>query len=232
LKLTGPVLAGIYMGEITHWNDPQIAKINPGVKLPNHVIVPIHRTDGSGDTFIFTQYLAFSTPEWANSLSYGTTISWPAVSGGLGAEGNPGMVTALKGSPYSIAYIGISYEHAILSDEMGIAALGNRDGKFVLPNAHTAAAAAAQMVSKTPTDERVSLIFAPGAESYPIINYEYAIVNRNQPSAETAAALRTLFTWAISKTGGNAPKYMNAVHFVALPESVVKLSQAQINQIQ
>jgi len=231
LNLSGPVLAGIYMGKITNWNDPQIEKINPGVKLPNHVIVPIHRTDGSGDTFIFTQYLAFSTPEWANSLSYGTTISWPAVSGGLGAVGNPGMVTALTGSPYSIAYIGASYKAAIMQHHMGTAALGNRDGKFVMLTPHTVSSAAAQMVPKTPQDERVSLIFAPGADSYPIINYEYAIVNKNQPSAETAAALRTLFTWAISSKGGNAPKYMDAVHFAPLPPSVVKLSQAQINQI-
>ncbi len=231
LHLSGPVLAGIYQGKITKWNDPRIAKINPGVKLPDHSIVPIHRTDGSGDTFIFTQYLSFSTPEWAHSLSFGTTVSWPAVSGELGAEGNPGMVTALKGSKYSIAYIGISYRHAIMKDGMGIAALENRDGKFVLPSAKTVSAAAAAMVPKTPKGEGVSLIFAPGAESYPIINYEYAIVNKNQPSSDTAAALRELFSWAISKNGGNAPKFMNAVHFVALPESVVKLSQAQINQI-
>lgn len=231
LKLSGPVLAGIYQGKITKWNDPQIAKINPGVKLPDHAIVPIHRTDGSGDTFIFTQYLAFSTPEWEKSLNYGTTISWPAVPGSLGAEGNPGMVTGLKGSPYSIAYIGISYQHAIEQDGMGIAALENRDGKFVLPTARNAAAAAEQMVKKTPQDGRVSLIFAPGAESYPIINYEYAIVSKNQPSGETAAALRDLFTWAISKNGGNAAKYMNAVHFVALPEPVAQLSQNLINQI-
>ena len=232
LKLSGPVLAEIYMGKITKWNDPQIAKINPGVKLPDHKIVPIHRTDGSGDTFIFTQYLSFSTPEWNNSLNYGTSISWPPVQGGLGAVGNPGMVTALKGSAYSLAYIGISYEHAIMKDGMGIAALGNRDGKFVLPNPHTVSSAAAKMVPKTPKDERVSLIFAPGPDSYPIINYEYAIVSKKQASSETAATLRDLFTWAISKNGGNAPKYMDAVHFAPLPPSVVKLSQAQINQIQ
>lgn len=231
LKLSGPVLAGIYSGTITKWNDAQIAKLNPGVKLPNHVIVPVHRTDGSGDTFIFTQYLSFSTPSWANSLAYGTSISWPPVPGGLGAVGNPGMVTALQGSPYSVAYIGISYRKSIVQGHLGIAALENRDGKFVLPTPRTVSSAAAQMVPKTPQDERVSLIFAPGATSYPIINYEYAIVNKNQPNADTAAALRTLFTWAISSTGGNAPKYMDAVHFAPLPPSVVKLSQAQINQI-
>lgn len=232
LKLSGPVLSEIYMGKITKWNDSQIAKINPGVKLPDHKIIPIHRTDGSGDTFIFTQYLSFSTPEWKNSLGFGTTVSWPAVQGGLGAVGNPGMVTALTGSKYSIAYIGVSFERTIMKDHMGIAMLGNRDGKFVMLTPHTVSAAAAKMVPKTPKDERVSLIFAPGADSYPIINYEYAIVSKKQHSAETAKALRTLFTWAISSNGGNAPHFMEAVHFAPLPPSVVKLSQAQINQIQ
>jgi phosphate transport system substrate-binding protein len=232
LKLSGPVLAAIYEGKITKWNDSQIAAMNPGVKLPDHTIVPIHRTDGSGDTFIFTQYLAFSTPEWANSLAYGTSVSWPAVSGELGAEGNPGMVTALKGNPYSVAYIGTSYQDAILQDGMGIAALKNKAGNYVLPSAKTAMAAAAEMVAKTPKDERISLIFAPGAESYPIINYEYAIVKAHQPSSDTAAAMRDLFNWAISKEGGNAAHFMAKVHFVALPPSVVKLSKAQIAEIQ
>ena len=232
LKLSGPVLADIYQGKVTKWNDRAIAEMNPGVKLPNHTIIPVHRSDGSGDTFIFTQYLSFSTPEWGNKLSYGTTISWPAVSGGLGAVGNPGMITAIKDNPYSIAYIGTSYEHAILQDGLGTALLKNRDGHFLLPTAKTAAAAAAMMVSKTPKDERVSLIFAPGAESYPIINYEYAIVSRKQPSGEMASELRQLFTWAMSPTGGSAPHFMEAVHFVPLPAPVVKLSAAQIAEIQ
>ena len=232
LKFSGPVLAGIYSGKITKWNDPAIAKLNPGVKLPAHDIVTVHRTDGSGDTFIFSQYLSFSTPAWQNSTGYGTSVSWPAVQGELGANGNPGMVTALKDNPYSVAYIGTSYENAIKNDHMGIAALQNRAGKFVLPTAVTAKAAAAVMVPKTPKDERISLIFAPGDNAYPIINYEYAIVNRRQPSADTAAALRKLFTWAISPDGGNAPHFMNEVHFVALPAPVVRLSAAQISQIQ
>lgn len=232
LKLSGPVLAGIYQGKIQKWNDGQIAAMNPGVKLPDHAIIPVHRSDGSGDTFIFTQYLSFTSPEWKNSLSYGTTVSWPAVSGGLGAVGNPGMLTAIKGNPYSIAYIGTSYQDAVQQNGLGIARLKNHDGNFLLPTDQTADAAAAVMVPKTPANERISLIFAPGAQSYPIINYEYAIVNRKQPNAETAATLRKFFTWAISKNGGNAPHFMQAVHFVALPEPVVKLSAAQIAQIQ
>lgn len=232
VKLSGPVLAGIYQGKISKWNDSQIASLNPGVNLPDHTIIPIHRSDGSGDTFIFTQFLAFSTPDWANSLSYGTTISWPAVSGELGAVGNPGMVTALQDNPYSIAYIGTSYKDGIEKNGLGIAMLKNRDGKFVLADPKTVSAAANIMVSKTPKDERVSLIFAPGPESYPIINYEYALVKKDQPSAETAAALRKFFTWAISPKGGNSPRFMTEAHFAPLPSSVVKLSAAQIAQIQ
>jgi phosphate transport system substrate-binding protein len=165
VKLSGPVLAGIYQGKITKWNDPQIAQLNPGVKLPDATIVPVHRTDGSGDTFIFSQYLSDTTPDWAKTVSYGTTISWPSVSGGLGAEGNQGMVNAVQHTPYAIAYIGISFKDAIESDKLGEAMLENRAGKFVLPNVQTVKAAAASEVAKTPPDERISLIFAPGALS-------------------------------------------------------------------
>ncbi len=232
LKLSGPVLAGIYDGSIKMWNDQAIGKANPTVHLPAHAIIPIHRSDGSGDTFIFTQYLSFSTPSWANKFHYGTTISWAPVPGGLGAIGNPGMVTALKGSPYSIAYIGTSYQDQVQSAGLGIARLKNRNGNFVLPTAANAKEAADEMAPKTPANERISLIFAPGGNSYPIINYEYAIVKRRQRSAATAAAMREFFNWAISPTGGNAPNFMNRVHFVPLPASIAKLSAAQIAQIQ
>jgi phosphate transport system substrate-binding protein len=232
LKLSGPALAGIYDGKIRYWDDAQIKGMNPGLNLPHHVIIPVHRTDGSGDTFIFTQYLSFSTPEWDNNVGYGTTVSWPAVPGGIGAEGNPGMVTATQDNAYALAYIGTSYEAGIAKAGLGTAMLKNRAGNFVLPTAGTARAAAEVMVSKTPKDERVSLIFAPGAESYPIINYEYVMVKRNQPSASTAAALRKFFTWAINPQGGSAPHFMREVHFVPLPAPIAQLTAAQIAQIQ
>lgn len=231
LKLSGPVLAGIYSGKITKWNDPAIAKMNPGVKLPDHSIVTIHRTDGSGDTFIFTQYLTDSTPSWSQNYSYGVTVSWAPVSGNIGAVGNPGMVDALKNNPYSVAYIGVSFKKQIMHDHMGEARLENRSGHFVLPEVKTVKAAAAAMVPKTPADQRISLIFAPGAESYPIINYEYALVDSKQPNKDMAAALKHLLSWAISSKGGNAEHFMKAVNFVALPPSVVKQSQTQIDKI-
>ena len=230
LKLSGPVLAGIYSGTVKNWDDPAIAKLNPGVKLPHNQIVPVHRTDGSGDTFIFTQYLSFSTPSWSKSAGYGTTVSWPAVQGGIGANGNPGMVNATKGTPYSISYIGISFKNATDSANLGEAALENKDGKFVLPDATTVSAAVKQMSAKTPADARISLIFAPGPQSYPIINYEYAIVKEQQP-AQIASALKAFLKWGISPTGGNASHYMNAVGFVALPKAIQELSDKQIDKI-
>lgn len=231
LKLSGPVLAGIYTGQIRNWDAPQIKALNPGVALPNHEIVPVHRADGSGDTFIFTQYLSFSTPSWGNSIAYGTTVNWPAVAGGIGANGNPGMVNASKGAPYSIAYIGVSFRKATEEAGLGEAMLQNRSGKFVLANDKTLSAAVSATAPKTPPDERISLIFAPGAESYPIVNYEYAIVKAQQSSPEMAGALKTFFTWAMSPTGGNSAKYLNQVGFVALPAPVRALSARQIAQL-
>jgi phosphate transport system substrate-binding protein len=231
LKLSGPVLAGIYDGKITFWDDAAIAKLNSGVKLPHKVIVPVHRTDGSGDTFIFTQYLSFSTPDWSKSAGYGTTVSWPAVQGGIGAEGNPGMVNATKGTPYSISYIGISFKNATDQASLGEAQLENKDGKFVMPDSATVSAAVDQMAGKTPPDERVSLIFAPGPQSYPIINYEYAIVKSDQANGDTADALKQFLDWTISPSGGSAANYMKQVGFVPLPQTIQDLSKKQIDKV-
>jgi len=233
LKLSGPVLAGIYDGQIRYWNAPAIERLNPGRHLPHHLITPIHRTDGSGDTFIFSQYLSFSTPYWNSHVGYGTTISWPAVPGGLGALGNPGMVQAAAQTPYSIAYIGVSFSRKKWRARiLGTALLKNRAGRFLLPTKKTVgAAAAAELVNKTPADERISLVFAPGAESYPIINYEYAIVNDHQPSRVMAATLREFLSWAVDTHEGNARKFLRQVHFIALPPRISALSRKQIAKI-
>ncbi len=231
LKLSGPTLAGIYNGSVRYWDDQAIAKDNPNVKLPHEAIVPVHRTDGSGDTFIFTQYLSDSTPSWANSTGFGTTVSWPAVRGGMGAEGNPGMVNALKGVPYSIAYVGVSFKNAVDSDKLGTALLQNCAGDFVAADLANVSAAVQATAAKTPPDERASLIFAPGPKSYPIINYEYAIVKADQPSQTDAEALKSFLSWAIDPSGGNSEKYLDAVNFAPLPPEIVKLSKEQIDKI-
>ena len=231
LKLSGPVLAGIYEGKVKTWNDPAIASLNPGVKLPANAIVPIHRTDGSGDTFLFTQFLSKSDTGWGGSVAYGTTVSWPSVPDEIGAVGNAGMVQALQRAPYSIAYVGISFKSAIQGDKLGEAMLQNKDGQFVLPGTQTVTEAAQATASSTPADERISLIYQPGAQSYPIVNYEYAVVSRTQPSAAMAANLRHFLDWAISTDGGNAAQYLDHVGFVPLPDPVRSLSRAQIAKI-
>lgn len=231
LNLSGPVLAGIYTGKITSWDDAAIAAINPGVALPKHTILPIHRTDGSGDTFIFTQYLTKSTPSWASSVAYGTTVSWPAVQGGIGAIGNPGMVQTTAQNPYSIAYVGVSFLAQVQAAGLGVALLQNKAGKFVLPNPQTIVAAASGLVDSTPPDQRISLIFADGDLAYPIINYEYAIVNSKQPNAALAKAIKGLLTWAIDPEGGSSGDYLSKVHFVALPEKIRLQSHTRIATI-
>ncbi|MCL6561613.1 MAG: phosphate ABC transporter substrate-binding protein PstS [Firmicutes bacterium] len=230
LNLSGPVLAGIYTGKIGYWDNPQIRAANPGVSLPHQPIIPVRRNDSSGDSFLFTQYLSKSAPSvW--TAGYATSPSWPAVPNEASATGNGGMVEFLKANPYSIAYVGISYLNQLESDHLGYAALQNPASQYVLPTQDNIEAAAKAMVPTTPPDERISLIDAPGASAYPIINYEYAIVKADQPSANMASALKAFLTWAISPQGGNQAKFLDSVHFLPLPSSVVTLSQHQIDEI-
>ena len=231
LKLTGNILAQIYTGKIRYWNDSQIAKINKGIKLPHAAIVPIHRTDGSGDTFLFTTLLTDTNTAWANNISYNTSVSWPSVPGALGANGNNGVVQTAEQTKYSVAYVGISWLDKGLQGGLGEAMIQNRAGKFLLPNNATISAAANAQVGKTPKDERISLIYGPGANSYPIINYEYAIVNEKQANPTVAAAVKNMLMWAIAPTGGNKSTFMTKVHFLPLPKSIAPLSKAQINKI-
>jgi phosphate transport system substrate-binding protein len=231
LKLDGPTLAAIYRGRITEWDAAPIAAMNPGVTLPHQTIVPIRRDDASGDTFIFTQFLDFSTQSWGDDIGYGKTVAWPEVPGARTASSNDGMVKTLAATPYSVAYIGISFRNAIDKAGLGTAALKNQAGKFLVPTAETISAGAAVLDVRTPPDQRLTLVFAPGDDSYPLINYEYAVVSIRQPNPETAAALRKFLLWAISLAGGNAPKYLDAVGFIPLPNFIRGLSERQISLI-
>src|ERR1700722_14815379 len=161
LKLSGPVLAGIYAGTIRDWDAAPIAAMNQGTHLPHHAIVPVRRAEGSGDTFVFTQFLTFSTPSWENDPGYGTTISWPNVPGSTTAVGNAGMVKALQSTDYSIGYVGLSYSDDIAQAKIGTAALKNGAGEFVLPTQDAIMAGAASLGARTPVDERLTLVFAP-----------------------------------------------------------------------
>jgi phosphate transport system substrate-binding protein len=231
LRLDGPTLAGIYAGKIRNWDDADIVAMNPGQTLPHRSIVSIHRNDSSGDSFIFSQYLTFSTDSWEFGPSFGTDIAWPRVSESQGATGNAGMVKAVAATPYSIAYVGSSYSQEIEAAHLGTAILKNQAGNFVAANPQTVRVAAANLGSRTPPDERLSLVFAPGPNAYPLVNYEYAIVAAKQSNPATAASLRNFLLWAIGAGKGNDQSMLDPLHFSVLPEYVRALSDAQIRKI-
>jgi phosphate transport system substrate-binding protein len=230
LKLDGTVLAEIYSGKITKWNDPAIAALNPGVSLPALTIVPLHRADGSGDTFLFTSYLNAQDPSAWSSSNVGTTISWPTVSGALAEEGNGGMVSGCGATKGCIAYIGISYESKTVAAGLGQAELKNGAGQFEAPTSATISAEANAETSKTPANETLSMIDANVPGGYPIINYEYAIVNDKQTNGTVAEDIRAFLYWCVH-SGQSSTSYLSAVNFQPLPASVVTLSDNQIAKI-
>jgi len=232
LKLSGGVLAQIYSGTITNWNDSSIAALNPGVTLPSETIIPIRRSDSSGDTFIFTSYLSATNSTWSSGPSYGTTVNWPSVAGELTAQGNPAMVDTLHSTPGGIAYIGISVESTALVDGLGEAELENQAGDFLQPNQTDVTAAVTAGSGSVPANLAASLIYQSGATSYPIVNFEYLVVNPSKiTSTSTAEAIRTFIEWAISPTGGATSDNLAAVNFVPLPSSVLPLVNTAIAQI-
>jgi phosphate transport system substrate-binding protein len=231
LKLTGDVLAKIYQGKITKWNDPAIAKLNGGTTLPDRTIIPVRRVDSSGDTFIFTSFLSATNSDWNNGPAFGTTVTWPSVSGELTASGNPAMIQVAQQNVGSIAYIGISVQKQIQAAGLGEAQLQNKAGKFVQPTQATVGAAVAASAKNVPADLAQPLIYAPGDQSYPIVNYEYLMVQSRQKDANTALAIRTFFTWAIDPNGGAYAENLAAVNFVALPPNVIEKVKPAINKI-
>jgi phosphate transport system substrate-binding protein len=229
LKLTGAVLAQMYRGAITTWNAAPIARLNPGVHLPGTRIVPLHRVESSGDTFLFSSYLATDDPSWNSAIGYGTTVAWPAVSGALAEKGNTGMVTGCRATPGCVAYIGISYLTSALSAGLGEGQLANAAGNFELPTGATLSAAAASFVSLLPPNETISMVNGPAPGGYPIVNYEYAIASTHQPSAGKARDLQAFLHWAI--TSGNSGQFLGPVRFEPLTGAVVTLANAQIARI-
>ena len=231
LKLDGPTLAGIYSGAIREWDSAPIKSLNKNAILPHHLIIPVRRSDASGDTFVFTQFLNFSTPSWEDKIGFGTTVAWPSVPGEMTASGNEGVLQTLAAARYAIGYIGISFAGQVTKAGLGTAMIGNQSGKFLLPTPDTVSAAASELDHRTPPDERLSLVFAPGDNSYPLINYEYAVVSAHQPDPAVAKTLRDFLLWAISPVGGNTRKYLDAVNFIPLPDFLRALNEKQIAKL-
>jgi len=229
LRLTGTVLAQMYQGTIRTWNDPAIRRLNPGVTLPPDPVVPLHRSDSSGDTFLFTSYLSTHDPAWNRAFGYGTTVAWPPVPGSQGRRGNSGMVTGCQATRGCVAYVGISYLSAALAAGLGEAELANALGQFELPTPASISAAVAAFVSAIPANETISMVNGPAPSGYPIVNYEYAIVRSRQRDAVAAQDIRAFLHWAV--TTGNSARYLSAGRFEPLPAAVVTLSGQQIATI-
>jgi phosphate transport system substrate-binding protein len=232
LRLSGDVIARIYEGRIGVWNDPAIARLNPGVSLPATAIVPVHRSDASGDTFLFTAFLTRTNTDWRDGPAYSTIVTWPSISGELTAAGNGTMVQVCRSAPGCIAYVGVSAEQAAIAAGLGEARLQNRAGEFQKPT--QAAITAAETVAGSapiPADLRSSLIDEAGAQSYPIVNYEYLMVRAQQADADTALAVRTFLSWAIDTRKGSSAANLQAVGFVALPAPILPRVRAAIARV-
>jgi phosphate transport system substrate-binding protein len=231
LKLSGAVLAGIYQGQITNWNDPKIAALNSGVTLPSLAIVPVHRSDSSGDTFLFSSFLTASSPTtWA--LPPGTTVSWPSVPGAVAAQGNGGMVQACGKTAGCVAYIGVSFLNQASAAGLSYAALQNKSGNFELPTQTAIGDEAAGYANSTPASGTISMIYGSAPNGYPIANYEYAIVLSHQSGGSTTAqAVKAVLAWAADPNGGNAPSFLDQVGFVALPTQVQAITAKLITKI-
>jgi phosphate transport system substrate-binding protein len=229
LQLDGTVLAEIYSGTITRWNDPRIKALNPTLPLQPLTIVPLHRSDRSGDTFLFTSYLSTQDPGWDASIGYGTTANWPKVAGALPEQGSLAILHGCAATAGCVAYNGISYLAQAQAAGLGEAALANSAKNFTLPTASAIDDSTRSFVSLTPPSETISMIDGPSADGYPIVNYEYAVVSTSQPDASVASAIRAFLSWVI--TTGNHPLFLDPVGFQPLSPTVAQLGQEQIGEI-
>jgi phosphate transport system substrate-binding protein len=229
VQLSGTVLAEMYMGGIKTWSDSQIRDLNPGVTIPPLPVVPVERSDGSGDTFLFTSYLSTQDSGWNSNVGYGTKVAWPSVPGAKSESGAAGMITACMKSPGCIGYNGVSYlgqEQLVGIDE---AKLRNASGGWVLPEQPWIQDEVAGFIAITPPNETIAMIADTTGAGYPIVNYEYAIVSEQQPNATQAALIRNFLTWVVQT--GNGLTYVSQVNFQPLPADLQVLSLAQIGEI-
>jgi phosphate transport system substrate-binding protein len=231
LRLTGPVLAQIYMGKITKWNDAAIKSLNPHANLPDETIVPVHRSDSSGDTFLFTSFLSATDKAWAEGPAFNTSVTWPTVQGELTASGNPGMVQATSSTKGAVAYIGISAQSSANTAHLGQAELKNAAGHFVLPTKNNVVSAVNAKAHQVPANLAISLINDKGAQSYPIVNFEYLVVKPPASTPTVAMGIRDFLAYAINTKQGSSPANLAAQQFVALPTEVVPKVQAAIAKI-
>ena len=219
LKLTGPVLARIFLGQITRWDDPAITALNPSADLPRTYITVVHRSDGSGTTYIFSNYLSTVSPTWAAKVGTGRSLYWPT---GYGGAGNAGVAKAISRIPYSIGYVERSYT---TGTSLGAAAIQNRVGNYVTPTEAAIAADAAARPQITPTS--FSIVNEPGAAAYPISGYSWLLLAEHQASQANGQALVNLITWLTHSGQSDAA----SLGYVSLPPAIQQLAASMLSQV-
>jgi phosphate transport system substrate-binding protein len=221
LKFTPEALAGIFLGKITTWNDPVIAKANPGVSLPNQTIIVIHRSDGSGTTYIFTDYLSKISSDWQNGPGKGTSVKWPVGLGGKGNEGVAGMIRQMQGG---IGYIELIYA---VQNKIDYGSVKNASGAFVKASLDSVTAAAASAKSM-PADFRVSITNAPGKDAYPISSFTWLLIPEKSKEAAKGKILADFLTWMVD----DGQKMTAELTYAPLPENVAVKVKGAIKQVQ
>jgi phosphate transport system substrate-binding protein len=208
LRLSRELIADIYLGKVKKWNAPEIAKLNPKLKLPDMDITVVHRSDGSGTTYIFSDFLSHVSPQWKEKVGTGKSVQWPA---GIGGKGNEGVAGQVRQTPGSIGYIELAY---VLENQMSYAQVQNKAGKFVYPTIETVAAAAASKPEVSSTD--FSIVDAAGADSYPISGYSWVMLYEHPSDPARAKLVRETMEWLVTKGQALA----KSVDYVPLPENV------------
>jgi phosphate transport system substrate-binding protein len=220
LKFTGPLIANIYLGKVTSWDDPAIAQLNPGVLLPHQTISVVHRSDGSGTTSIFTHYLSAISPDWSSKVGAGTTVNWPT---GVGGKGNAGVAAAIKATVGGFGYLELAY---VVANNINYGVVQNAAGNYVAPSLDGAKADAAN-VTTIPDDLRFFIVNAPGADSYPISGFSWVVVYQNQTNADRGRAVANLIWWMTH----DGQQYSTALTYVPLPDAIVTRDEAQIKKM-
>ena len=221
IKFTGPILADIFLGKITKWNDPALAKINAGVKLPSSAITVVHRSDGSGTTFVWADYLSKISPEWKEKVGASSALQWPAGVGGKGNEGVSGLVSQ---TPASLGYVELVYA---LQNKISYGAVQNQAGEFITPDVKSVTAAAAGAMSTMPKDFRVSITNSPGQGAYPASSFTWILLFESPDDKAKAAAMNDFMKWAL----GDGQKMAAELGYAPLPEALVPMELEQLSRI-
>jgi phosphate transport system substrate-binding protein len=219
LKFDGNLLVDVFMGRVTKWSDQRIAALNPGVKLPDVDLIVVHRSDGSGTTYVFTDFLNKFSREWRDKVGYATSVNWPV---GLGGKGNEGVTQQVKQVEGAVGYVELIYA---ISNNLPYADVKNAEGQFVEPSLESVTAAAAGTKLKADTDFRVSITNAGGAGSYPIASFTWLLVHKDTKNPAKAKLVKDFLTWMITP---EAQAMAAELHYAPLPKEVVALLQARL----